>query len=75
MTTIQLQIPDELLAAVNAVLEEKNITLNQWIQAALSEKLSTASYLERRADLSSREAFEAVLAKVPSAPPIEGDEL
>ena len=69
MTTIQLQIPDELLAAVNAVLEEKNITLNQWIQAALSEKLSTASYLERRADLSSREAFEAVLAKVPSAPP------
>ena len=45
---------------------------------ALAEKISaldTVAYLEERAARSSKEGFQEVLGRVPSAPPAEGDEL
>jgi len=44
---------------------------------AVREKLAACAqleYLENRAARGSREAYERVLAKVPAAPPVPGDE-
>jgi len=53
--------------------QKDNISINQFITSAVSEKLaalSTLDYLEERAKRSNRAKFDAVLAKVPDVEPV-----
>jgi hypothetical protein len=54
------------------------VSLNQLISSAAAEKLAalmTEEYLADRASRASRKKFDAVLARIPKAPPVAGDEL
>jgi predicted transcriptional regulator len=72
MTTLSIRLPDSLHEMARKVADEDHISLNQFIASAVSEKvaaLTAEKYLKERAERGSRQAFEAVLAKVPDTEP------
>lgn len=78
MSTLSLRLPDSLHQKIRELAEREGISMNQLITTAVAEKLSaltTVDYLEERAARGDREAFEAVLAKIPEVPPDEDDRL
>ena len=78
MSTISVRIPDSVYQRVKALAAEEHVSINQFINSAVAEKLSalmTKEYLEERASRGDRRKFEAVLAKVPDVPPLPGDEM
>jgi hypothetical protein len=78
MSTLSLRLPDSLHKRVREFAQQDGISINQFISTAVAEKLAalmTVDYLEERAKRGSRDAFLAVLAKVPDVPPEPGDEL
>jgi hypothetical protein len=78
MGTISLQLPDSMERQVRELAEREGISFNQFVAAAVAEKLSavlTEDYLEARAKRADRKEFEAVLRKVKDQPPMPGDEL
>lgn len=78
MSTISVRIPDHLHERVRRLAETENVSINQLINLALTEKVSallTEDYLRARAGRGDRAAFEAALAKVPAAEPEERDRL
>ncbi|MBI2421178.1 MAG: toxin-antitoxin system HicB family antitoxin [Candidatus Hydrogenedentes bacterium] len=69
MRTISLRIPDYLHDRVRALAEAENVSINQFITLALTEKLSallTEDYLQNRAARGNRILFEEAMAKVPA---------
>jgi hypothetical protein len=73
---VRIMTPGEFLMLLFA--EQEGISINQLINSAVAEKLAalmTQEYLAQRASRGNRKRFDAVLAKVPAAPPMEGDEL
>jgi hypothetical protein len=78
MSTLSLRLPDYLHATAREVARGEHVSVNQFIAAAVAEKLSalmTESYLAERARRGSRADYDAVLAKVPDAEPDECDRL
>jgi hypothetical protein len=78
MKTIQAQIPDFLARIAAEVAERENVSLDQIIALALASQLSAWKVrddIETRARRGSLEAFDRVMAKVPAAQPMPGDEL
>ena len=78
MSTLSLRLPESLHERVRQLAEREGTSINQFIATALAEKISaldTVSYLEERASRASLESFRDVLRRVPSTPPVEGDEL
>ena len=78
MSTLSLRLPDSLHKRVREFAQQDGVSINQFISTAVAEKLAalmTVDYLEERAKRGSRDAFLAVLAKVPDIPPEPGDEL
>lgn len=78
MSTMSLRLPESLHQRARELAEREGVSINQLIATALAEKISaldTVAYLEERAARSSKKAFQEVLARVPSAAPLEGDEL
>jgi predicted transcriptional regulator len=72
MATLSLRLPDSLHRHLKDLAEKEKVSINQLISTAVAEKMSalmTVDYLEALAREGSREAFEAVLAKVPDAEP------
>ena len=78
MSTLSLRIPDSLHEAVRDLARKEHTSINHLTTLALGEKVSalmTEDYLESRARRGSRKRFERAMAKVPSVPPMPGDEL
>lgn len=78
MKTMSLRMPDYLKNAINDVCASENISLNQFIVNALSEKVSalqTLDIIEQRAKRASKESFLEALNHVPDAEPEESDRL
>jgi predicted transcriptional regulator len=72
MATLSLRLPDSLHSHLKDLAEKEKVSINQLISTAVAEKMSalmTVDYLGALAREGSREAFEAVLAKVPDAEP------
>ena len=77
MSTLSLRLPDSLHEKVRALAAQDEISINQFIAIAVAEKMSallTLDYLKERAARGNRAAFERALRKVPSRPPLPGDE-
>lgn len=77
MATLSLRLPDSLHRHLKELAEKEKVSINQLISTAVAEKMSalmTADYLEGMAAKGSREAFEAVLAKVPDVEPDPWDQ-
>ncbi len=78
MSTISVRIPDSVYRRVKQLAAEEHVSINQFINSAVAEKLSaylTEAYLEARAARGDRAKFETVMRKVPDREPMEGDEL
>ena len=76
MSTLSIRIPDSYHTMVKELSKMDNISINQFITAAIGEKLTalqTENYIEQRATKGSREKFLAVLNKAPDIEPGEYD--
>ena len=76
MSTLSIRIPDSYHTMVKELSKMDNISINQFITAAIGEKLTalqTENYIEQRAIKGSREKFLAVLNKAPDIEPDEYD--
>jgi hypothetical protein len=78
MNKITVSIPESILNSARELAAEDEIGLDQFVASALAEKVAairSVEYLKQRGRIGSREAFDAVLDKVPSAPPNESDRI
>jgi hypothetical protein len=78
MSTLSVRLPHSLHRHLRELAVREGVSMNQLISSAVGEKLSalmTAEYLDERTSRGNRQAYEAVLRKVKSAPPERGDEL
>ena len=78
MSAISVRLPKSLHEAVRRLAERENVSINQLITLALTEKVSalmTEDYLVQRAKRGSRAKFERALRQIPSVPADERDRL
>jgi len=78
MSTLSLRLPESIHRKLSEVAEREGVSMNQLISSAVAEKLAalmTEEYLHERGRRASAEKLDAVLAKIPDAPPTQGDEL
>jgi len=71
MSTLSIRLPDSLHEMIKKVSKGDNVSINQFIASAVTEKitaLETESYIAQRANRASMEAALGVLSKVPDAP-------
>ncbi len=77
MTTIHAQVPDYLAKLAAEAAEKEKTTLDQIVALALSAQLSAWKVrddMETRARRGRPEDLRDILAQVPDAPPLPGDE-
>ena len=78
MAALSLRLPESIHRKLAELAKAEGVSLNQLLSSAAAEKLAalmTEEYLADRAKRASRRKFDAVLAKVPKAPPVPGDEI
>jgi hypothetical protein len=77
MSTLSIRIPDSIHEIVKQISKDDNISINQFISSAITEKVTameTENYLSQRGLLGSKKAFANVLRKVPDIKPEAVDE-
>jgi Arc/MetJ family transcription regulator len=77
MSTLTVELPDDLRAEVVRRTAPRGLTESDWIVEAVRAKLAADAqmeYMEGRAARGDRTAYEQVLARVPAADPVPGDE-
>lgn len=78
MATLSLRLPESVHSKLAELAEQEGVSINQLINSAVSEKLAalmTEDYLAQRAKRASARRFDEVLAKIPAATPMPGDEM
>jgi len=78
MATLSLRMPNSLHKHLKELAKQEGVSINQLINSAVAEKMSslmTLEYLERRASEGSREQLRAILDEVPDVEPQEFDRL
>lgn len=78
MSTLSLRLPESIHRKLGEVAEREGVSMNQLISSAVAEKLAalmTEEYLRERGRRANADEFDAVLAKIPDGPPVEGDEV
>ena len=78
MSTLSLRLPNYLHENLREAAKREGVSINQLVTLAVAEKLSyleAEQYIKAKMAQSSREKFEAVLAKVPHAEPDAHDRL
>lgn len=77
--TYPLKLPTSIKAAAARLAKEDGVSLNQWIAAAVAQKVGSvetaALFFERRAAGRALDNLDGVLARVPANAPDPGDEL
>jgi hypothetical protein len=77
-SNIALRLLASLKAEAERVAKEEGMSLNQFINIAVAEKLATlrtATYFQERAARADPVAFERILARSGNEPPQPGDEI
>ena len=78
MTKIEAQVPDYLARQALAAAEREQVPLDQIVALALSAQLASwrgSDDIQTRARRADPANFDRLLARVPDAPPLPGDEL
>lgn len=68
MSEISVSIPDSIFKGLQRVMREEGVNVEQFVNAAIAEKLSafmSEEYLAERAKRGNREKFLSVLDRVP----------
>lgn len=76
--TYPLKLPASIKAAAARLAQEDGVSLNQWIAAAVAEKVgaveTAAQFFERRSGKARPKDLLAFLDRAPDKPPARGDE-
>lgn len=77
MSSYPLQLPEELMEEIRRLAAENQVSLDQWLLAAILEKVGfeRTVRLLRRFSERAYTRFDEILARVPDIDPIPGDEL
>jgi hypothetical protein len=78
MMTLNAQIPDSLMKDMLDLAKQERTTVDQLVAIALAAQVSawrTGESITSRAQRADYAAFDRIMAKVPDAPPMPGDEL
>jgi predicted DNA-binding ribbon-helix-helix protein len=78
MTALTVRLPNSVHQKVRELAERDEISVNQFIAAAVSEKMAsvmTLDYLKLEASEGNRSNFDRFMNLVPNAPAVAGDEL
>jgi len=74
-----LKLPASIKAAAARLAKEDGVSLNQWIAAAVAQKIgaveTAADFFKRRTGEARPEDLKAFLAAAPDVPPESGDEI
>ena len=73
-----MRLPDSLHKKLKELAEKEQVSMNQLITLAVSEKMSallTVDYLKERAARGNLELFEEIMSEVPDVEPEEFDKL
>ena len=76
MATLSVRLPNSVHNAVKLIAREDDISINQFIASAVTEKITameTADYIEERAAKGSKKSYLNVLKKVPHTATREDD--
>ena len=76
--TLQVEIPDSLARQVTDLAAQQSVTVEQIVTAALTAQVDAAptrSGIKERAARVDWKKVDEILARVPDAPPLPGDEL
>ncbi len=76
MSTLSIRIPDSIHEIIKRMSKEDNISINQFIASAITEKVTafeTEDYIKNRGMSGDKKAFEKVLSKVPNIEPEKFD--
>lgn len=77
--TYPLKLPASIKAAAARLAREDGVSLNQWIAAAVAQKVgaveTAAEFFKRRGERAKPGDLCAILARVPDRTPDPGDEL
>lgn len=76
MSAYPLELPAELLEKAQELASKNQISLKQWLISAINAKIDvekTRQLLQSHAQNADYAKFDALLAKVPDVPPVEGD--
>ena len=76
--TYPLKLPDSIKKAAQRLAKEDGVSLNQWISAAVAQKVgvveTAAEFFRRRAAGASPADLRLFLHAAPDVPPMPGDE-
>jgi predicted transcriptional regulator len=78
MTALTVRLPNSVHLKVKELAERDEISVNQFIAAAVSEKMAsvmTLDYLKSEAAKGNRSAFDRFMHLVPDTLAVAGDEL
>lgn len=78
MSTISLRLSESLHKKVRELARRDKVSINQFINTALAEKLSamlTEEYLKQRAEAGDRDRFMKAMSEVADVEPDEFDKL
>lgn len=76
--TLQVEIPDSLARQVTDLAAQQSVTVEQIVVAALTAQVDAAPTrpgIKERAARVDWKKVDEILARVPAAPPLPGDEL
>ena len=77
MSTLSVRLPDSIHEHAKRLAKRDSCSLNQLIACAVGEKLAAMeaeTYLAERAAAGKNVDIASILAKVPAAPAVPGDE-
>ncbi len=78
MTALTVRLPNSVHQKVKELAQRDDISVNQFIASAVSEKMAsvmTLDYLKSEASKGQRGDFAYFMGLVPSAPAMAGDEM
>lgn len=78
MSTLSLRIPDSLHRTLKSAAEQDGVSINQFVNLAVAEKLSalqTFNLIAERAANGSQEDFLKAMSMVPAGDVVQGDEI
>jgi hypothetical protein len=78
MSALNLRLPDSIHRHIREIARKDGVSINQFITAAVAEKISaltTEEYIAERAKRARKGAFREVLDRVPKRQPLPGDEI
>ncbi|HLI12533.1 MAG TPA: toxin-antitoxin system HicB family antitoxin [Alphaproteobacteria bacterium] len=77
-STYPLKLPASIKKAAQRLAKEDGVSLNQWIAAAVAQKVgaveTAAEFFKRRAGSAKPEDLKRFLRRAPNVPPLPGDE-